>query len=343
MVKVKKDLTGKKQLNGRLTAIRQTEDYIASNGKRYSQWLCECNCEDHNLVVVRGVDFNNESIRSCGCLKRESAHNNGKKCHKTNTFDLSGEYGIGWTLNTNNEFYFDLEDYDKIKDYCWYEKKYKNNYSLIVANAPDTKRLIKLHHLLGFKGYDHIDRNTRNNKKNNFRLATQKQNTRNRSLPTNNTSGVIGVSYDKYNQKWKAYITVDNTRINIGLYENKDDAIKARLVYAKKYFQEFSSQIDLFEEYGISNTKDDSVYFITKPQSNNVSGVIGVGWNKQSNKWRARISVEGTEYNLGSFDNKNDAVIARLYAELQYLGKEFAPQRHLFEEYGIVYKGDTEK
>ena len=32
---------------------------------------------------------------------------------KSNIYDLSGEYGVGWTSNTNEEFYFDLEDYDK--------------------------------------------------------------------------------------------------------------------------------------------------------------------------------------------------------------------------------------
>ena len=38
--------------------------------------------------------------------------------------------------------------------------------------------------------------------------------------------------------------------------------------------------------------------------------------------------------NLGSYQNKKDAIRARLVAEKQYFG-EFAPQRHLFKEYGI--------
>lgn len=37
---------------------------------------------------------------------------------------------------------------------------------------------------------------------------------------------------------------------------------------------------------------------------------------------------------LSRFVNKEDAIRARLRAERQYFG-EFAPQRHLFEEYGI--------
>ena len=38
--------------------------------------------------------------------------------------------------------------------------------------------------------------------------------------------------------------------------------------------------------------------------------------------------------------NKHDAIIARLKAELEYYGINFAPQRHLFEEYGIIKDGE---
>lgn len=39
-----------------------------------------------------------------------------KKC---NQYDLSGEYGIGYTSNTDEEFYFDLEDFPIISEYTW--------------------------------------------------------------------------------------------------------------------------------------------------------------------------------------------------------------------------------
>ena len=46
--------------------------------------------------------------------------------------------------------------------------------------------------------------------------------------------------------------------------------------------------------------------------------------------------VNGNNIKLGRFDNKEDAVIARLKAELYYCGREFASQRHLFEKYNII-------
>lgn len=38
---------------------------------------------------------------------------------------------------------------------------------------------------------------------------------------------------------------------------------------------------------------------------------------------------------LGSFSDKEDAIKARLQAEAKYF-KKFAPQRHLFKQYGIL-------
>ena len=32
----------------------------------------------------------------------------------------------------------------------------------------------------------------------------------------------------------------------------------------------------------------------------------------------------------------DDAIVARLQAELKYFGAEFAPKRHIFEEYNIT-------
>ena len=39
--------------------------------------------------------------------------------------------------------------------------------------------------------------------------------------------------------------------------------------------------------------------------------------------------------------NQEDAIKARLKAELKYFG-EFAPQKHLFKQYGIATQNDCE-
>lgn len=54
-----------------------------------------------------------------------------------------------------------------------------------------------MHVLLGFKNYDHINRNELDNRKENLREASPQQNVFNSSIAKNNTSGITGVHYDK--------------------------------------------------------------------------------------------------------------------------------------------------
>ena len=38
---------------------------------------------------------------------------------KRNKYIIKDDYVIGFTNNTNKEFYFDLEDYDKVSQCSW--------------------------------------------------------------------------------------------------------------------------------------------------------------------------------------------------------------------------------
>lgn len=66
---------------------------------------------------------------------------------------------------------------------------------------------------------------------------------------------------------------------------------------------------------------------------NNSSGIIGVSRSKK--RWRASICVNYNAMELGTFKTKEEAIKTRLEAESRYYG-EYAPQKHLFEEYGIM-------
>ena len=52
-----------------------------------------------------------------------------------------------------------------IKDYCWYEYVDHNNYHSLQANDAELGSTIKMQWLIMGKYYDHIDRNTLNNRK----------------------------------------------------------------------------------------------------------------------------------------------------------------------------------
>lgn len=66
--------------------------------------------------------------------------------------------------------------------------------------------------------------------------ATRTEQVRNRRQFKNNTSGVEGVQYDKRDSTWKPYITVMYTRIYLGDYKFKEDAVKIRRVAESLWF-----------------------------------------------------------------------------------------------------------
>ena len=73
---------------------------------------------------------------------------------------------------------------------------------------------------------------------------------------------------------------------------------------------------------------------MNKTLRKNNSGITGVRLDKRCNKWRAVITLNQKFIWLGEYADKDDAIKARLLAEAKYFG-DFAPQRHLFKQYGI--------
>ena len=84
---------------------------------------------------------------------------------------------------------------------------------------------------------DHIDGNSLNNRIENLRAASRKQNGENRKgANKNNINGVKGVCCHEPSKKWCAYIRHNGKLMHLGLYESIDNAIAARIEGEKKYF-----------------------------------------------------------------------------------------------------------
>ena len=82
---------------------------------------------------------------------------------------------------------------------------------------------------------DHLDHDRSNNRIENLRLVTHKENGRNISKKKNNTSGITGVRWNKARQKWVAQISINKKGIYLGLYNNLLDAVAARKRAEKFY------------------------------------------------------------------------------------------------------------
>ena len=210
----------------RLTIIEEVEPYIYSSG--YKERMVKCRCDCGNPTIVRLKDLRSGKTQSCGCLQ-----------FKTNKYDLSGEYGIGYTSNTNEPFYFDLEDFDKIKNYCWAEHKLSDSGYKALETVVN-KKTVRFHYLLDKKGWDHINRNPFDNRKSNLRKTTPEGNARNHTIRKDNTSGTSGVYYLEKTGKWKAGIGLNGKMKHLGVFDTYEEAVEARVKAEKEHYGEWS-------------------------------------------------------------------------------------------------------
>ena len=75
---------------------------------------------------------------------------------------------------------------------------------------------------------DHINHVREDNRIANLREASANQNCKNLSIQKRNTSGMTGVSFNKSNGYFHAYITIDGKRKHIGWFKTLSDACNAR-------------------------------------------------------------------------------------------------------------------
>mgnify|MGYP003441599768 len=75
---------------------------------------------------------------------------------------------------------------------------------------------------------DHINGDRGDNRIVNLREVTWRENHMNRRISPFNTSGQMGVSFNRNAQKWVAYIKVAGQHIHLGTFVDKIDAVAAR-------------------------------------------------------------------------------------------------------------------
>jgi hypothetical protein len=92
---------------------------------------------------------------------------------------------------------------------------------------------------------DHINNNRSDNRIENLRWVTSKENMFNMSLSKRNKSGSKGVYWDNSRQKWQVHITIDNVNTHLGRYTNIEDAIEVRINKAKEVFGEFINKCEV--------------------------------------------------------------------------------------------------
>ena len=230
---------------GAFIVLRQCEP---PNKSRQTNRYWECLCECGETRIYSTSVINSQKNYSCGCLFRE----NNKKSRGKNEFSFLDDY-VKVTTTNGVSFIIDYEDYHRsvADDIHWYvhnntSAKSDEKYVISRRKKTDNCEEIKLHNYImnppDYMIVDHIDGDTMNNTRDNLRIVTQQQNSWNRAVAINNTSGVKGVSKVKRNNKWIARIGYNGKRIVIGTFDNYDDAVEARLTVEKELYGEYSRE-----------------------------------------------------------------------------------------------------
>lgn len=87
---------------------------------------------------------------------------------------------------------------------------------------------------------DHQDRDRKNNRWNNLRLATRRQNAANAKLPVTNTSGYKGVSWNRKLKKWFVTIRQEGKSVYLGRFSSPADAAQAYRDAAQRIHGQFA-------------------------------------------------------------------------------------------------------
>lgn len=146
-------------------------------------------------------------------------------------------------------------------------------------------------------------------------------------VSTRAASGYTGVTIKR--GKWKAYIKYKGQTIVLGCYDKLEDAVKARARGKELVQMDALGLLDFYEQL---HKNDDPLPERAQPgrqpkpeanrptesralRSNNTSGCPGV--SRKRDKWTAKITHQGTTYQIGCFETLDAATAARKAAEQQ--------------------------
>jgi hypothetical protein len=147
---------------------------------------------------------------------------------------------------------------------------------------------------------DHINHNPLDNRKENLRICTRRENSRNRTkgkFIKRPSSRYKGVSFDKKLNKWIAAIGLD-TMIYIGCFTTEEDAAFAYNIKAK----------EIFGEFACLNEVDIAQITVDLNETNFRKCFKYVSYDKDRKRWVAKKRINGVIYRANSNISEQEAL-----------------------------------
>ena len=201
-------------------------------------------------------------------------------------------------------------DYEHLTKYKWHMNKQGRVQGRINNKLWFIHRYICLEILIIkiSDGYviDHIDNNPLNNCRENLRLATFSENSRNRKKNPDCVSKYMGVSYDTKAKLWRTNLRIDGNR----LYASYTSEIHAAHQY-NLWCKEYNLLSDL-------NLIDEPMDFILYQNKKD----LPKGVQRRNTKFVANISINGKNKHIGTFATIESAEEAYKQAKQQLKDKK---------------------
>lgn len=141
----------------------------------------------------------------------------------------------------------DMADLEMLNRHVWHKNGKGHAARLVYVKGKKVCDILYMHRaIMGEVDgvmYDHINRNKLDNRRNNLRIATHRQNIGNtgpRTLKRPRTSRFKGVSWDKSKRKWYAQGRNIDKCVYLGKYDSEVEAAKAYNAWAANHFGEFA-------------------------------------------------------------------------------------------------------
>eukprot|EP00984_Skeletonema_dohrnii_P021387 scaffold10675_cov107-Skeletonema_dohrnii-CCMP3373.AAC.1 len=145
-------------------------------------------------------------------------------------------------------------------------------------------------------------------------------------------SKYTGVHFNKQTNKWRVQINIKGKNRTIGYYENEEEAAAD---YARAVFK-YKGQGALDkarERRALDNAREQDSFIIDlsgvppQPSISKSAGLMGaskytgVTFNKSTNKWLAKIRIDGKQQYIGSYENEEAAAVDYARAVFKYKGQ----------------------
>lgn len=215
------DLTGRTL--GTVKILGRTQPKISVHSSVV--WDCLCICG--NITQFNSSQLSTLKLPNCGCLRNMEAPPN------------EAPRGSRWIALTKGKYALvDEADYDAVSQHSWTAFPTKNYQYFYASNL----HLGRMHRWLvgAARGVlvDHKDRNPLNNRRDNLRVCTYRQNSQNKGRRSDSRAPFKGIHWRS--GYWDASIQINGKTHQLGRFTDPESAAIAYDSAAKEHYGEFA-------------------------------------------------------------------------------------------------------